>query len=38
VDGGWADLVVYGADPRIDVEVTRHPSLVILRGRVVLSR
>ncbi|MGC3993718.1 MAG: amidohydrolase family protein [Propionicimonas sp.] len=34
-DGVWADLVVYASDPRVDVEVTRHPSLVVLRGRVV---
>lgn len=34
-EGAWADLVVYAADPRIDTAVTRHPSLVILRGRVV---
>jgi imidazolonepropionase-like amidohydrolase len=38
VDGAWADLVVHDADPRLDVEVTRHPALVILRGRVVVSR
>lgn len=36
-DGSWADLVVYGADPRRDPAVTRHPSLVVLRGRVVSS-
>jgi imidazolonepropionase-like amidohydrolase len=35
VDGAWADLVVYDTDPRIDIEVTRRPRLVILRGRVV---
>ena len=35
VDGAWADLVVYAADPRRDPGVTRHPALVILRGRVV---
>jgi len=34
-DGAWADLVVYDTDPRLDPEVTRHPRLVILRGRVV---
>lgn len=34
-DGAWADLVVYHADPRVDIEVTRRPWLVILRGRVV---
>ena len=37
-DGCWADLVVYDADPRRDVVATLHPLLVILRGRVVLSR
>jgi imidazolonepropionase-like amidohydrolase len=35
-DGSSADLVVYPADPRDDVEVLRHPSAVVLRGRVVL--
>ncbi|MCA0253775.1 MAG: amidohydrolase family protein [Actinobacteria bacterium] len=35
VDGAWADLVVYDADPRLDVEITMHPRLVVLRGRVV---
>lgn len=34
-DGAWADLVVYAADPRLDPGATRHPELVILRGRVV---
>ncbi|MEA5053355.1 MAG: amidohydrolase family protein, partial [Propionicimonas sp.] len=34
-EGAWADLVVYDADPRTDVAVTRAPRLVILRGRVV---
>ncbi len=34
-DGAWADLVVYDTDPRENPEVTRHPSLVILRGRVI---
>ncbi len=37
-EGGWADLVAYAADPRVHPEVTKHPSLVILRGRVVLVR
>lgn len=37
-DGAWADLVVYDTDPRLDVGAARHPLLVILRGRVVLSR
>ncbi|MCC6496553.1 MAG: amidohydrolase, partial [Propionibacteriaceae bacterium] len=35
VEGAWADLVAYAADPRLDPGVTRHPELVILRGRVV---
>lgn len=35
VDGAWADLVVYDADPRTDVAVTKAPRLVILRGRVI---
>ncbi len=34
-DGAWADLVVYGSDPRVDVGVVGHPELVILRGKVV---
>jgi len=34
-DGAWADLVIYANDPRLDPEITKHPSLVILRGRVV---
>lgn len=34
-DGSWADLVVYDADPRTDPAVVAHPSLIILRGRVV---
>ncbi len=34
-DGAWADLVVYDADPRLDIAVTGYPRLVILRGRVV---
>ncbi len=37
VDGSSADLVVYPADPREDVEVLRHPTAVVLRGRVVLG-
>lgn len=37
-DGAEADLVVYAADPRRDPGVTRHPDLVILRGRVVAGR
>jgi imidazolonepropionase-like amidohydrolase len=34
-DGVPADLVVYAADPRVDLGVLRHPLFVILRGRVV---
>ena len=34
-EGTPADLVVYRADPRVDVRVTEHPGMVILRGRVV---
>lgn len=34
-DGSWADLVVFEADPRAEPEVVAHPSLIILRGRVV---
>ena len=34
-DGRWADLVVYDTDPRLDPGITRHPSLVILRGRLI---
>jgi imidazolonepropionase-like amidohydrolase len=35
VEGGLADLVVYPADPRADLAVVRHPSRIVLRGRVV---
>ena len=34
-EGSSADLVVVDADPRLGVEVLRHPALVVLRGRVV---
>ncbi len=34
-DGAWADLVVFDADPRLELSVVAHPRLVILRGRVV---
>lgn len=37
-DGAWADLVVYTEDPRTTPAITRHPDLVLLRGRVVSSR
>jgi imidazolonepropionase-like amidohydrolase len=35
VEGGLADLVVYEEDPRRSLAVTRHPSRIVLRGRVV---
>jgi imidazolonepropionase-like amidohydrolase len=35
VEGGLADLVVYDADPRRDLSVTRAPRRIVLRGRVV---
>lgn len=34
VEGSSADLVVYPADPRRDIEVLRHPTAVVLRGTV----
>lgn len=33
--GDPADLVVYDADPRVDLRVLLHPRAVVLRGRVV---
>ena len=35
VHGAPADLVVYDADPRADLEVLRHPSRIVLRGAIV---
>lgn len=35
VEGGLADLVVYPADPRVDLAVVRAPQRIILRGRVL---
>jgi imidazolonepropionase-like amidohydrolase len=35
VEGGLADLVVYEADPRVDLRVVRAPSRIVLRGRVI---
>lgn len=32
VEGSAADLVVYDADPREDITVLAHPSVVVLRG------
>ncbi len=34
-EGAPADLVVFDADPRVDLGVLRRPRLVVLRGRVV---
>ena len=34
-EGASADLVAFDADPRRDLEVLRHPRLVMLRGSVV---
>lgn len=30
--GSSADFVAYAADPRIDLKITRHPKLIVLRG------
>ena len=35
VEGAPADLVVYDADPRVDLSVLARPTRVVLRGRVV---
>ncbi|HEY8533878.1 MAG TPA: amidohydrolase family protein [Micromonospora sp.] len=35
VEGGWADLVAYDADPRRDLRVVQAPQRIILRGRVI---
>lgn len=35
VEGAWADVVVYDADPRLEPSVLAYPRLVVLRGRVV---
>jgi imidazolonepropionase-like amidohydrolase len=35
VEGGLADLVVYDADPRVNLRVVRAPRRIVLRGRVV---
>jgi imidazolonepropionase-like amidohydrolase len=32
IEGAFADLVVYGTDPRADLEVLRTPAAVVLRG------
>ncbi|HEX4225290.1 MAG TPA: amidohydrolase family protein [Pseudonocardiaceae bacterium] len=31
-DGAPADLIGYGADPRLDLGILRHPSRIVLRG------
>lgn len=38
VDGSAADLVVYAADPRVNIAVLRSPLAVILRGRLISPR
>jgi imidazolonepropionase-like amidohydrolase len=35
VEGGLADLVVYAADPRVDLRTVRDPQRIVLRGQVV---
>jgi imidazolonepropionase-like amidohydrolase len=35
-DGARADVVVFDADPRTDLEVLRHPSRILVAGRVVV--
>jgi imidazolonepropionase-like amidohydrolase len=35
VDGTPADLLVYDADPRLDLEVLRRPARIVLRGAVI---
>ncbi|RSN33562.1 hypothetical protein DL990_16545 [Amycolatopsis sp. WAC 01416] len=34
VDGASADLLVYPSDPREDLAVLRHPSQIVLRGKI----
>ena len=34
-EGAVADLVVYDADPRADLDVLARPRLTVLRGRLV---
>ncbi|HEY9390250.1 MAG TPA: amidohydrolase family protein [Mycobacteriales bacterium] len=34
-EGGPADLVVYDADPRVDISTLRRPRRIVLRGRIV---
>jgi imidazolonepropionase-like amidohydrolase len=35
IDGAPADLVIFDADPRVDLDVLRAPRFVILRGALV---
>jgi len=34
VEGAAADIVVYDDDPRLDLGALRHPSMIMLRGRI----
>jgi imidazolonepropionase-like amidohydrolase len=34
-EGAAADLIAYDADPRADLAALRHPSRIVLRGRVI---
>jgi imidazolonepropionase-like amidohydrolase len=34
-EGAAADVIAYEADPRVDLNALRHPSRIILRGRVI---
>lgn len=34
-EGGPADLVVYDADPRVDLSTLRRPRRIVLRGRII---
>ena len=38
VPGGLADLVVYDADPRVDLRVVAAPRRIVLRGKVINTR
>jgi imidazolonepropionase-like amidohydrolase len=34
-EGAAADVIAYDEDPRTDLNALRHPSRIILRGRVI---
>jgi imidazolonepropionase-like amidohydrolase len=34
-EGAAADVIAYESDPRTDLNALRHPSRIILRGRVI---